>query len=104
FKNGLAGPAAYDAGRRLRSLAPHVLLAGSSPGGDDCPDGACDSPSSSPTSSGGHFLDARYYGDAPFDYVTIHSERTDGDGGWRWVRHMREAEAVGGSLDRPVVQ
>ena len=27
------------------------------------------------------------------DYVTVHISRTEGDGGWRWVRHAREIQA-----------
>jgi hypothetical protein len=28
------------------------------------------------------------------DYVTVHISRTDGDGGWRWVRHAREIQNI----------
>lgn len=40
---------------------------------------------------------------SPAVYVTIHSDRRDGDGGWRHVRHMREMEAMSCSVGKPVI-
>jgi hypothetical protein len=98
FKNGLEREEVYVAGRRFRGKAPSVLLAGTSPA--DCGDSTCDDAAV----ENGHFVDGRYYADAPFNYVTLHSERSDGDDGWRWVRHLREGEMVGAATNKPVVQ
>ncbi len=38
-----------------------------------------------------------------FDYATVHSERADGEGGWRWVRHIKELGDIARSYNRPVV-
>lgn len=34
------------------------------------------------------------------DFLTIHGARTDGDGGWRWVRHANEQRALADAVDR----
>lgn len=42
-----------------------------------------------------------YFGGA---YVTVHADRTDGDNGWRWVRHCREIQAQrDGTHHKPAV-
>src|SRR6185503_11956192 len=85
FKNGLSDDEVFSLGRRFKQRAPEVMLAGSSPTGDGPPDG-------------------NLFGKAPFDYVTLHPERSDGDDGYRWVRHLREGEAVSSDTGKPVVQ
>lgn len=89
FKNGLGEQEVYDLARRFKQTAPEVMVAGSSATGDGI-DGSA--------------TDGSEFGRAPFDYVTVHSERSDGDGGYRWVRHLREGESIGGTTGKPVVQ
>lgn len=96
FKNGLSVPEVYAAAQRFRALAPDVMLAGSSPTDDSFDPGA--------PIEDGHPTDGRRFADPPFDYVTLHSDRSDGDDGWRWVRHLTAGEALGRAIDRPVVQ
>lgn len=57
---------------------------------------------SSPTADGGE--EGAVFAKDPFDYTTLHSERADGDDGFRWVRHMREGESVSALTGKPVVQ
>ena len=89
FKNGMSKDELYDLGRRFKRTAPNVMLAGSSPVGDGV-DGTPE--------------DGAMFGKEPFDYVTLHSERADGDDGYRWVRHMREGEGVSQATGLPVIQ
>lgn len=89
FQNGLSKDELYELGRRFKQTAPQVMLAGSSAQGDSI-DGSAE--------------DAAMFAKAPFDYVTLHSERADGDDGYRWVRHMREGEGVSSATGLPVVQ
>ena len=37
------------------------------------------------------------------DYVTVHSDRRDGDSGWRWVRHINEHRALSERIRKFVV-
>jgi hypothetical protein len=37
------------------------------------------------------------------NYVVVHSDRMDGDDGWRWVRHAREMQNIRDTTHKPVV-
>ena len=37
------------------------------------------------------------------DYVTVHGDRADGDGGWRYIRHMNEQRAMADVIGKPVI-
>src|SRR5207249_4132796 len=37
------------------------------------------------------------------DYLCIHGARTDGDSGWRWVRHTNEQRVLSERIDKPAV-
>lgn len=98
FKNGLSETEIYDLAKRIKARAPDVMIAGSSPDNVDGID-----PNAS-RDAAGHYADGREFADGPFDYLTIHSERADGDNGWRWVRHLKEGGDIGATVNKPVVQ
>jgi hypothetical protein len=50
-----------------------------------------------------YFDDAAFPTRALADYITVHSERNDGDNGWRVVRHVRELGDISSKFAKPVV-
>jgi hypothetical protein len=50
-----------------------------------------------------YFDDVAYPTRALGDYITVHSERQDGDNGWRAVRHVRELGDISTKFMKPVV-
>jgi hypothetical protein len=82
WRSGLTAEDILRLGQRFKARAPDVQLAGTS------------------AQDGGGA-----YGQAPFDYVTVHAlPGGEGDGGWRWVQRIADGERIGAATARPVVQ